>query len=460
MEQRRIIAVINTLSTSEWKSCKKYVLSQLGEIKGLLVIWNHIVKNKKQLTDEVIKIKTLVALIDSTKSYVNKLLSTLTNIVDEFIIISDLRSQESLYQIERARAYYQRGLYHHGDILYARILKDLKANRSRNLNYHLQILDVELSRYFSDHPEKYTHGRAWMLSLHENIALLACQISSFILMEIQNRKSLHNESYDHILGEVMLFTKVRPSDPLVSLFDLAFQILTDKKSEGIKEFIQIINAKPSPIDPVLVKPLIVLMSNFLTAEIKNDHKREHITALLELYQSGINHGVLLHDNQLSLTRMITIIEVAGVNGELDWLEIFIKKTIPLVTNGHKKDVKDYIEAHRLVQHKKWDESFSILSQLRFTEAHEEMRRREVCCITCYEVHHETNIDLVLSQVNNYEQWLVKHTKSFGETNLNGAKNFLKVIKMFINKSSKSKLRSALLELKPLRKKNWIGSKVL
>jgi hypothetical protein len=309
--------------------------------------------------------------------------------------------------------------------------------------------------YFGINPSEENYSDEFN-NLLEFFRKSTAKIAQMLMVEIKNRERLLSESWQHEKEFFKPFfettTELKPiTDRLISMnnndetasYEYLRSILLSKEIDRFSLHIQY--------------SIVTYCNIFLTGRIKKgDMVRGQ--ELLDLYEFGMEKGILTLNGTMPIKKFINIINIASKLGKIDWSRKIVDNWAYKVDISNPKEVARLGHATIFFHEKKYENAINILSKMKSSNFQHRLRYRWLLLMAQYELNHEY-IDVVKVQIDNFRRFLLSNESRISNSTYEGLKSSIKILNMILNRRPEITIEEYYKNRKVVFDRKWIMEKI-
>lgn len=458
----RLVELIGTFNKSEWKGfCEfvRYKLKSNGGIENdLLKILDRYYPDFSQ--HDLDRPALLQKLKNPTLTD-DKLRWAMTSIHKlASVYLKSIEADKPSGDFLLLNQYTQRGLERHHLSLSSK-MEQRSKNVPRDLNWYF--LDHRLSFEVDQFEERKTARR-------QNTGLqgVSDKLDTYFLLSklkqtcaMLSYQRVSNQEYDiKLLQPVLQFLAGQPAkEPLLILYHCCtLMMIHEDNREHYERLRHLLATETKHIDDDEIRDLHVLARNQCIRAI-NLGDRSYERDLFNLYQLGLEQGVVQAIPAQFAPSFKNIVSVSLKLKEYDWAEHFIQEFAPMLGRSFQSDYLKYNLALLNFARGRFDECRNYLHGERFADLYIRLNVRTLLIKTYYELEQIDNLD---SQLQSFKQFLHRNKQlSYHRKN---CENLIKFVRILCNlspgdKPTGDRLRKKITEAAHLSERNWLVQKL-
>ncbi len=324
----KLYKVLKSLSNSELKQFGYFLSSRLfnkrTDVKRLFELW--VSEKKRSHPSEVYWKKIFPEQAFSATKW-HLLTSRLFKLLEDFLVLGDIRESESQKQFHLAKAY--RKLQH--EVLFKKAARQadraLEKQDYRDTNYLQEKHDLSYERYdyiISINRKEKTNLQE--VSNNLDLYFLAAKLKQ--ACNAVSRQIINQEKYDiGLLNEVLLHIEARPDylkHPAIAIYYYCYRMINSKDAENyFKLFRDAITSNLNQFSPSEVRDIYTFAINYFIRKL-NRGSSLFIDETFELYLLSLDQGYLLEDGIMLESTYSNILWLAIKQKKYSWARTFIE----------------------------------------------------------------------------------------------------------------------------------------
>jgi len=338
MKNSKIIDLLKTFSKAEWRDCTNFLAWKYKE-KGIeWELFKHIKKYRGDWENDALEIRATNKKIAPglEKNRFLEKRAYLKAKIETFLIHN--RQETATYKIEKYRLlgdiYKERGLYHLYKDLQNPIERSTKKLITNDLFTDLKLLLWQHQRYFSE-----------IMSVADKIDFL--EKSSYRLEQFyQNLKGYYEteaENMSQIYNKKAILSQYPIEGQLNEILTALDKLVRGKDVTSFNFLKADLEQNTTDYSKELQQVLLISLINTCNyfIRIKDDSYRQK---MLELYEFGLDSGIVLNNGKLSERRFLNMVDVkskvANSTDSMDFIDAWLK----LTHTKHEKTLKNLANA--------------------------------------------------------------------------------------------------------------------
>ncbi len=462
MEKSKLITILSTFSSGEWRSFNDYVRSPyFNKHSDALRLFVYLKKlAPDHLHGEAISRRQAFQQVFPGQPYdersFNHLMSKLLKLAEQFLGWRRLENTGVIFQThlleELADRKLEKSFEHH----YRKATRQLEARPERDDRYHFQkylLADLALRRIWSQHIRTHDPNLQEAAD-HLQYFFLARQLRYWCAM--LNRQRLFAVDYEQEMApEILQYLNRKKEDPppAVAVYQKAFLLLQKPEvNTFFAEFRQNLPTMTHFFSPLEGRELYYLAINFCTHKIRLG-ERDYAEVLLDLYREGLQNEILLEEGALSPWSYKNMIKLGLNLQKFDWVEYIVKTYTDKLDEAAKEDAFHFNLADLYYHRGDYEQALDHLNRVEFSDIHYNLGAKAML-LRIYHEKGETEAFLSLSAAFGIflrrNQFIAKNIKA-------SYANFTRLLTQIhkYGDQKKERLRKQVLETKALYGRSWL-----
>lgn len=465
MRSKKFIKLLETLENKEFRAFKKYFKQLHHRKKESFKVIEYVEKFKsnydlletKKVEDAYQEIFDKDLISENERTNFLNILSKLYTHLQEFLVWQRLQKKDLNYHIHLLKELKARQL----DAEFTQTLKStfkLLEKNPKDIWYYAQLMEINDLIYFSNNVKKLiaqpegTEVTAAMEALDKLYVLAKLKYACELLSRADILPELHPI---YFLDEVLQLGKDRQmKDDIYLVYKQLLELVRYKRLPLFKDLKQALLQKKYAMSH---KQLILLtyLANFAANQIRKGETTYYQEAF-QIYQFGVQQGLLLVDGYFPITIFNNIVNLACKVEDYKWANKFIDEYGQFLSKDHKKETISFCQIRIRFAQKKYKTLVVAYKTSNFKMLIYKLQLRNLCIRAMVEL----DADLVeaLNFCEAMEQFLYRN-KDLTEKRKESHQNFLKITKGILMEEAKTKLTTSLNEMELVVCKDWLMDKI-
>ena len=454
---KKLIQLLSTFSKKEWIECRKHIIAQYEVGSCQAELYHFLSNSRHRLNDRSIE-RAQNFIIHAPKTNrslktVKNSLYSLTKEVENFLVYDDLKENRGGldYQVRLARLFSQRQLRDYHSVLCKKIENLIGSHNSFWDDFYL--LGHYHHHYFFNIPKTNKQKKILLMRIITLFDKRTQKLSLLYNTEMKNRERLRKEDWSSMFLDIHISDN---SDPIIMLLDNLYTMNSDPGDIGqinylVKSYFDINEQLPQEIRQFILLHLINLAMHF----VKEGHSAFG-QKLLELYQFGLEKGILLYDNKLSESSFLNIVDIFSKLSDRTQTEQIITKWFSSVDSIYQKEISKLGVAYLNFSEKKYLEVIEAKLPTPATNINFCLRVRWLELCSTYEVY--GNEDRTLEKIEALNNFLHYRRKILSKEIILGSRNLITAIKLLMYEPDPKKFKDFVDSTEHIIFKWWLDQK--
>lgn len=393
-----------------------------------------------------------------------------TQMVEEYLLLSKMRSEDYERKKMLAKIYKDRNLYAFFAKETQYLLKDLGGGAFRDWEYYSERYELNFDYYFHPSTQKLTDRdqtlETLMNSLDKQFLLAKFRLAS----EMKNReKTLSRQYYIRFL-EAIKEVSVKFYDdrhPLFQLFPLLFDLYNSTENEEIyKELKELFSASFTKLRTFDQSLFLTQLINYAIRKI-NSGDNDYYKEALDLYEIGLETKLVLRNDEIDQAVFGNIVLLGCNAGQFEWTQNFIAEYKDYLKKDIREDVVTFNQGMWYFHQNDFENAYDAFVNYAFAPTFQ-IKVRLNLVRTLFELFlkDDSYYDLLISHIESFEKYLHRNdlmTTELREADLNTLSVIRRMTTGLIANKDKSKLKNAILSQMEQKGKfvvkNWLLKKI-
>ncbi|MCP4442402.1 MAG: hypothetical protein GY810_26140 [Aureispira sp.] len=461
MYNSKLIGILNILNRNEKELLKKWINSpahnhRKDRSKLLLKLLN-----KRKLTPKTSKKEDLFAYVYPVETYnelkLNSLMNLSVQLLEDFIYFSSQKKDTFSKKKALILFFQERKLNKYAQQYIQKAQKDQTNTSIQNSVYYSQ--QYRLEKIIFEHQNIVIQNQETNLQ-----AVFDNHYLSFILQSLDHaclavtHQRLYKAVYQIPLLEPILkdiengkFENI----PSIQLYYNAYMALAHPQDKQYFETLKLLLYKHHNIlTPKEIKNIYLIAINYCI-RLSNSGAEKYVRALLELFQYGLKHSILIDQDVLSRFTYKNIVAAAIRLKEYAWVDLFIKEYTPYLEDEYQENYAKFVYAKLAFAQQEFDKTLELLAQVEFDDVFLNISSKTMLLKIYYEQDYFDALDALLTSFRRYLQrnGVLAYQKELYSNIINLTEKLIKVNPY--NKQDKTELQTEIEKTNPLTERPWL-----
>lgn len=248
--------------------------------------------------------------------------------------------------------------------------------------------------------------------------------------------------------------------PITIYYQIYLTTIEPEKEEHFEILMKLIDSHLELFPLEEAKDIYESALNYCVRKV-NKGNQSYFQNIFDLYNFGLNSGIILEKNEISPTSVRNICITALRLKKYEWTEQFIEKYKPKINEKYRENAYNFNKARYFWHTKQFDRVISQISSVEFNDIFYELSSKAMLLTSYYELD---EIDAMDSLINSFRTFLNRHKK---EIPLQRRNNYFNLIQ-YSKKLSKYlpgdleflvKLKAEITQEAQIADKPWLLEKI-
>ena len=452
MFQPKIITLLATFTSEDWRECGHYLRGRYREGNEILTLYSALKHQKLRLTRPVFEMEEIR--IDHfnkiTKKSFNNLLSKLYGKIEEYFIHHTLQQDVIKSKLTLLKALSDRGLYKEFDKKAEELEQVLLDENRVDLYDELHLMQLNHMRFFSNNPIKNHRGSQLLSDLSSS--------SEHFLRQYNQLVEATNIHFQQVTKENDPIAQSKTTKPQTDqIIRELYNLKNNPTDVTFRKLKDTITSASSNIN----KELETIILEFL---IHNAHQRiksgdlSIVSNLLELYEYGFDSGTLLSNQTMTENKLINVVVVACANENFEKAYDLLYKYSDLLLKGTRTQTILIATALIKFYSGEYANLYASIKDVSFKTTPQQIRRRWMLLCAAYKLM-GTDKFYMNGLLKNYNSYLYNNRSKLSSSGFEGSMNLSRAIYMMLQGDNKEEIADFVNSCKHLIFKTWILKEV-
>ena len=392
-----------------------------------------------------------------------RLLSDLTKVIEKFLLMEYIVSNESGKAIALMEIYNSRGL---GSCVQPLI----KDTQSVKIKYPYRDSQYYLSSYLIDEQKNAYIENQELLDADKHLSETMKSLDTYYVLQklkfyataLHYQKFMNLPVEIHLIEEVIRFaeSQIFSDIAIIQIYKAIIHTLQDENaSEAFEELSLLLKRNVNAFPMKEAEELYAFAVNYCIRMI-NRGELDYVPKIFSLYKQMLKDGLLTYKGNISPWEFKNIVTIALRAKELKWAADFIDDYSPFITLRDRQNAYTYNMARYAFAAAKYDKVLELLSDVEYDDVFYLLDAKTTLMKTYYELSE----DQAIQSLKESFRILLSRTKAISETQRTVYGNFVRyTLKLFRidtkNKKKVALLRTSIENTKQIADKGWLIEKL-
>ena len=455
MKQSKLHIALSSISKSEWKSLRKYVIMESSESSDIYLLFQHLhtvlQSPNAPLDKEEIKQSLFPSM--NEKSYLN-LNSRLFLIFEEWLVWYDNKKDKYLSGVQLVKFYNRRGLFSLADKIYSKTLKSVQKINKASLHQNDHLHNLYKNHYFSENPVKENEGKDFLENLVTAFTNSYKEKAQLYLSELNNWGTLKQYDYAESIDTLSRSIEYLPESNSSVVTKYIKDMAQNNDVQSLNKLSEmLLNNKILPGSDLEV--FVTLYSIRYSLILHHSNKIKDINLASKLYDYGLNSGILMNLGKLSTNKFLNIISVIIVYSEPEVVYSFISKWLHLIVANERNAAEILAKCYVKRKEEKYEDILQLIREAYLPSTSLVIRALAFQIKAFYKIG---EYDLAQNLINNLKRRTRKLKPKISGNRYISRLNFLHVMELLI-KNEHTKIHININDYQHLHHKVWLSKQV-
>lgn len=418
MNNSTLIQLFKSLDKADRRQMRKVVISPyFNQREDVTALFEYIDKNIDTGTAKLAKEKAFAAIYNKQKLDIDRLyypMSALTQIILKYLSMNELEQETPQYDRLLNRALRKRG----AEKMYEKALTDAKTNLIsqplRNAQFHLDNFMLSFGEEFDAKQQLHRNVNLDLQEITNSFHFYAISEILRLGISLLSQKLLAKKEYNQpLLDAVLTISEQHLDIPAIATQYFAFKTLSSSnQTVAVKSIETTTNSPTNPSDTEGVffrrlkkeitanqklfpetelRDLILVAINYCIRR-QNRGELEYVREALDLFQLGLNEGVLFESGVLSPYTYKNVLMLALKINDYDWAEQFLTDYKKFLPEKERENLYKYNYAIFNFRKKDYTKAIQLLQEVNLKEVLFNLDARRMLARIYYDLNEFTALD--------------------------------------------------------------------
>lgn len=461
MKNSKLIQLYQTIEGNELEAFKKWVRSPIhNKHTAVLHLWEYIFQ-RQHLTERVLKKEKVFLTICSDTPYndlkMRHWMSLAVQLLEDFIVYwaRQKHPMEAQLLLARHSNTMTQDKYAKQYLKKANRLHEKREDKSSSFFYEAYQLEQAI---FEQKGTKTRIRTTNLQAIFDNHSLaFIIETLRYACVAVTHQNIYKSDYSIPFLNSIL--TKIEQGDYTdniaIQLYFNSYQCLTlPTEEQYFEELKQLLFSFPKALPPTERKDVYLVAINYCVKRL-NTGAEQYVRAVFDLFQYGLEHAILIENNQLSRFTYKNIVTAALKLKEHQWTADFIATYTCYLEQKYQHTYQLFAEAKLALSKEQLDKTQELLWQVDFDDLLLNIGAK----MMLVKVHfQQENWDALDALLNSFYVFLQrKELLSYHRTNY---KNILKIIQKILrtpafDQKGREKITNLIHTTNPLTEREWL-----
>lgn len=461
MENSKLIALLKSFSAAEWRKFRAFISSPYYNTNSELIPFFDYLKAqsprflaKNLITQDIYKV--LYPHRNYDHKHFKYLMSFLLRLAEQFLGIQKYEGQKTLVQYHILEGCVERSLEKSYNSNYKLALADFNKVTYRDSDYYFwKYLLSDAARQNFDSKRLRKPNAELQNAIDAFDLFYLSKKLKYVCMVLNAQKILSANFQQNLIDEVSAYLKGKDHAeiPAIAVYYQIFLTLTEGDDDAHFEELKVLLQKFfGQFSPSEMRELFVHAINYCLRKTRQQNERFVVEAL-DLYEQGIEQGVLLEKGILSPWTFENVIKLGLRLKRYNWTEQFIQKHSGSLAKTFRENAVNYGLADLNYHKGNLEESMNYLRLVEFSDFFFTLNAKIMLLKLYFDQDEEDALDSLIASFRIF----LKRNKLISEEVKKTYQNFITILNHLTkgNRKSIEDIRSKINSTPLLTDRKWL-----
>lgn len=456
MQNSNLHQLIHAFSVQERREVRKFLVSPFFNTRDDLVqLFDFLIEKTEPSKEETWQHLLPEEPFDDQK--LRLLMSYLHRLLEQFISVKELTSDDLSNRLHLAIGYRRRGLAAPFERTRKALEKSLEDQPLRDAHFYQIQHRLQWEEYQVATAQNPTEAAPLQnLTESADVAYLATRLRLICLAAAQS--GVYRADFQSLgEGEVVAFAEKLDWQnlPVIAAYLHCYRMLRQPEDEVHFQFLKkILLESGGQFGPEEMRGLYLLAINYCIRRL-NDGERRYFGEVLDLYKAGLANGYLFENGVLSRFTYHNIAAAGLQSGELNWVNFFIHEYKNSLERKYRESSFSFNLARLEYARRRYDAVLELLQKANYRDPLLNLAAKTLLLKTYYALDEFDLLQSHLDAMRNYIRR--KRVIGYHRTNYLNIVNFTdRLLRLnFLNKNNVEKLRAEIASEEVLTEREWL-----
>lgn len=467
MNNSHLLLLFQSLTAKEKRELKKFLRSPFhNKREDVIKLFEYLLKYDPQNSANKWKKESVFAhlfpKVPFERQQLYYVVSFLKKLIEEYLLVADLKKSKTNVELKLAEIYRKRGLYQPFQESITNVEKQLVKHPFKDANYHYQSFQLYFEKAEFDSAQSRTEvGNLQRMSDEMNIYFIsqklqqACRVLSY-----QSFSSIEQE--EAFLQEILKFVELKNYQnniPCIEVYYRYYKAFTEKESgeifQKLKSLVKKYNQQFSKQE---MRNIYMMPINWGIKRF-NQGERNYLQEVFGLYQQGLEYDVFIDNNRLSRFTYSNIASAGMGLKAFEWVEKFIYDYRQYLEIAYRDNAFYFNLANLYFQQQDYQKTMNLLQKVEFDDVVYNLESRRMLLKVYYSLDETEALFSLLDSFKRFihrQKKLGYHKESF----LSLIRFTNRLLKLdFNNQIALNRLKTDIENTPEVAEKKWLLSQL-
>lgn len=477
MQHSKLITLLQSFSSKEWKAFDKYLHSPYLNANKRLIRFYGLLKRHHPVFDpkKLKRPSVFTALFPQKEQFDDRLLRSamadLHKAAESFLVFEKLKKDKRTRDKLLVQSYSERDHYLRFERRTNDLLTSINAQPTKSMDDYLDVFLLNKDHYFHPRTEALATSVASLKNAVQSLDQFYALAKLRLSCELSARSNIVAEEAEYpMLQTVIQHTEnnLLKIDPTFGIYLDLLKINLDGLTEDLFFALKIkYSTTRNKLSFLEQKEVLIYLINY-AYRLALSVDRSFFYEQFELYKIGLEHNLLLEKGILPDIRFTNIVVIGATIKKWEWTKNFINSFHRMLSPKIANDAIYLSEAYLYFHKGDFFKTDELVNRISTNKIDYKIRQYSLSISSLFEItlNQKDYIDLLVSRTFAYEKYLSRQ-KILSKNRILAENNFIKIIKKMSaviqhNNNQKDQwisLRREVEKTNPLAAKKWILEKL-
>jgi len=439
MIKSKLFELLNSLTKEELEAFSDFIKSPYYNknpylINFATILYTYLNEEDPHSKQEKLTKEKIFKILLPKKKYqdgeMRKMMTGLTQLVEQFMIAEQLKSNRFLEKRILRKSFSERDLYK----CYLKEIKHFEKNKHlapiQDINPLLESFFIYSNLYFHSKTNRLEPTNDYLSNAMEDLDEFYIQMKLINSIELINRQKLFpNQKKITLSSIVETYVEKKPKNEILKLCISVSQLISKKFS--VSEFEEVETLFSRHIHQLTKREQLIILINLinvLTREI-NQGKLNLVKKNLELYKKAIKIDLQLPNKKITHETFTNVVVYGCHEKEFKWVKNFISDYALYLEEDVNADATRFSKSYLYFSKKEYQKTVDLLWNYNFDKLLFDIRSKSILTRTLLEYFFQKRdiYQLLLNHTNSMERY-IRRKKIIGKKKQEAYLNFISVVK--------------------------------
>ena len=460
MTESKLIQLLKTFSTEEWRRFHEFVASPyFNKKKDLIVFCKYLKSLAPKFSPKKLEKSTVYRSVFPNKKYDEKHLSYMMNYLlelgEQFIGWHTIEKDENVLNLNTLSSFADRKLFKHYQRKYQKTIKKIEDSATKDDHFYL-------NQFMLSDIAAHEFERRMVRTFNKHFQEVSQHLDHFYFLNklkyscgMIDRQQVLSDNYSiQFIEELKDYLKTQPDvPPDIDIYLHVLLMLTEKNAATYFEKLNVLfkthfKALPKPNR----KEIYFYLINFCLRKIRKGNK-DYVPKALEIYENGIQDESLFENGYLSPWTFTNVVKLALRLQKYNWIKSFIDENESKMHENFRANALDYNLSELYYYTKDFDKALDHLNHVKFSDLNYHLGSRVILIKIYYETNEE---NALISLIASFTIFL-KRNKNISDNLRQTYLNFCDLLNQILRRKEGSNmdLKNKIEKTTPLTDRQWL-----